>query len=384
MAHLDRMSEREKFRSRGAYYLQTRDTDKAIEALSALVKQFPSDSSGYANLAVAYQLKRQFAKALEEAKHFIAIYPRFVPQLNNVGLFAMYGGKYDEAIAEQQKVLELQPTFVNGYIGLALAQLAAGKRDEAVATWGKLKAVGDEGASSSAEGLADLAVAEGRLGDARSILEPGARADLARTDGDAAARKLVMLAEVELAGKQPARAIASADRAISSSKVDYVTYGAASVLAEAGQDKRALALADELDHRLSADARMYAELVRGSVFLRRKNPTEAISHFKAAAQLVDGWLPRFALGRAYLEAGAPSQALDEFEKCEARRGEATDVFLDIVPSYRLYPPTQYYVGRAKEQLKSPAAGDSFKAFLAFQKSDESPMVVDARSRQGAR
>jgi tetratricopeptide (TPR) repeat protein len=380
MARLDRMSEREKFRSRGAYYLQTRDTDKAIEALSALVKQFPADSSGYANLAVAYQLKRQFGPAMEEAKHFIAIYPRFVPQLNNVGLFAMYDGKFDEAIADQKRVLELQPSFVNGYIGLALAQLAAGKRDDAMATWSKLKEVGDEGASSSAEGLADLAAMEGRLADARAILEPGARADLARNDGDAAARKLVMLAEVELGGKQPARAIAAADRALAASKGDYVSYGAATALAEAGQDKRATAIADDLDRRLSADARMYAELVRGTVSLRRKAHAEAIAHFKSATQLVDGWLPHFALGRAYLEAGATAQALDEFEKCEARKGETTDVFLDIVPTFRLYPPVLYYLGRVKEQLKSPSAGDSFRAYLGLQKSDESPMSADARAR----
>ena len=177
MAHLDRMSEREKFRSRGSYYAQTRDTDKAIEALSALVKQYPADSSGFANLAVAYQLKRQFGPALEEARRAIAIYPRNVPQRNNVGLFAMYAGKFDEAMIEQKKVIELQPTFLSGYVGLALAQIAAGRRDEAVATWQKLREIGDEGASSSAEGLADLAVMEGRLAEARAILDAGIKAD---------------------------------------------------------------------------------------------------------------------------------------------------------------------------------------------------------------
>ena len=384
MAHLDRMSEREKFRSRGSYYAQTRDTDKAIEALSALVKQYPADSSGFANLAVAYQLKRQFGPALEEARRAIAIYPRNVPQRNNVGLFAMYGGKFDEAILEQKKVIELQPTFLSGYVGLALAQVASGKRDEAIATWKKLGEIGEEGASSSAEGLADLAVMEGRLAEARTILDAGIKADLARKEGDAAGRKLVMLAEVDLAARQPSRAVASADRALAASKGDYVTFAAATALAEAGQDKRAMALADDLDKRLSADARLYAEMVRGTVHLRRKEHADAIAHFKAAAQQVDGWLPHFGLGRAYLEAGAPAQALDEFEKCEARRGEATDVSLDIVPTYRLYPPVQYYLGRAKEQLKSPSSGDSFRTYLALQKSDEPAMVADARARVGTR
>ncbi len=65
MAHVGRMSEREKYRTRGAYYLVvTRDADKAIEELGALVKQFPADNAALANLGVAYQLKRDFPKAL--------------------------------------------------------------------------------------------------------------------------------------------------------------------------------------------------------------------------------------------------------------------------------------------------------------------------------
>ena len=379
-SHLDRMSEREKYRSRGAYYLAIRDADKAIDALSTLVKLFPSDSSGYGNLAIAYQLKRQFGTALQEAKHYISIYPRSVPFRSNVGLFALFSGKYDEAIAEHQKALELGPTFVNGYIGLALSQLAAGKRDDAVATWEKLRGLGDDGASAAAEGLADLALLEGRIGDARALLEGAIPRDLARKDGDAAARKLVMLADLELAAGKPARAVTSADKALAASQVDYVIYGAARALAEAGQEKKSLALAVDLDKLLSADARMYAELVRGTVALKRRNPNEALVRFKGAAQQVDGWLPHVALGLAYLDAGAFSQAVDELEKADARRGEATDVFLDLAPTYRMYAPVLYYLGRAKEQLKTPSAADSYRAFLALQRSDESRMTADARSR----
>ena len=155
MTHLDRMSEREKYRSRGAYHLQGRDADKAIEALGVLVREYPADSSGLANLAVAYQLRREFGRALEVARQASAIYPKNVPQRNNVGLFAMYGGHFEEAIRVQREVVEASPGFVNGYIGLALAQLAAGDRDAALATWGKLQGLGEDGASAATKGLAD-------------------------------------------------------------------------------------------------------------------------------------------------------------------------------------------------------------------------------------
>ncbi|MGC3996302.1 MAG: tetratricopeptide repeat protein [Anaeromyxobacter sp.] len=215
MARVDRMSDREKFRTRGAYYLVVdRDPALAIEALSALVTRYPADNAGLANLAVAYQLQRDFGKALTEGRRAIGIYPRNVPQRNNVGLFAMYAGQLDAAIGEQQKVLELNPSFTNGHVGLALALLAAGRRDEAVAAWDRLAKLGPGGASSAAEGLADLAAYEGRLGDARGLLEQAIAEDAKGGDPEGAARKRAALAGVLLAAGQKPAAVAAAAQAV--------------------------------------------------------------------------------------------------------------------------------------------------------------------------
>ena len=65
LARIDRMSDREKYRTRGGYYLLIRNPDNAIEEFTALVKQFPADTAGLANLAFAYFVKRDMANALE-------------------------------------------------------------------------------------------------------------------------------------------------------------------------------------------------------------------------------------------------------------------------------------------------------------------------------
>jgi hypothetical protein len=90
---------------------------------------------------------------------------------------------------------------------------------------------------------------------------------------------------------------------------------------------------------------------------------------------------RYLLGRAYLDAGAFTEADAELERCQRRRGEATALFFDEVPSWRYYAPVVYWRGRAQEGLKSPAAADSLKTFLAL-KADASgdPLVADARRR----
>jgi tetratricopeptide (TPR) repeat protein len=383
MAHVDRMSEREKYRSRGLMYMFQRDPDKAIEAFEALVKQYPSDNAGAANLAIAYEFKGDFVRALEMGRRALEISPNNVPQRNNVGFFATYVGDFDAAIQEQEKVLELNSRFVNGYVGLALAQLASGRRDAALATWQKLLALGPEAASVATDGLADLAVYEGRLADARSILEKGIGGDLGQNAKDAAARKMAMLAGTFVAAGQPAKAIPIAEQALRTSEENGVMLAAAVVLAQAGEEKRARAVADVLDRRVEAEPRMYAEVVRGAVELRRRDYAEAVARFKSATQRVDSWLARYGLGRAYLEAGAFTQAQDELERVEKRRGEATDAFHNGSPTFRLYPPAKFYLARAQEGLRSPSATDTYRAFLAIQKTDENALVAEARRKVGA-
>ena len=65
LARLSRMTDREKYRTRAGYYLLTRNPDKAREELQALLKQFPADSAGLSNLALAEFYRRDMAKAVE-------------------------------------------------------------------------------------------------------------------------------------------------------------------------------------------------------------------------------------------------------------------------------------------------------------------------------
>ena len=93
---------------------------------------------------------------------------------------------------------------------------------------------------------------------------------------------------------------------------------------------------------------------------------------------------RFDLGRAYVALEAFAEAGSELETCLKRRGEATALFLDEVPTYHAFPAVYYYLGRAQEGLKSPAAAESYKTFVGMkQKSEKDPLVADARHRLGS-
>ena len=382
LARVDRMSEREKYRSRSVYYLHKDDVDKAIEDLVPLLQKYPGDNAGHANLAVAWQLKRDFRKALESGRRAVEISPKKVAQRNNLGLFAMYAGDFDTAIREQQKVLELSPGFPGAYVGLALAQYASGRRDEAIATWTRLGAFSGDSASLSAEGLADVAMLEGRLGDARTLLEKAVEDDAQASRQEALGRKLAMLGAIHVSTGQPARALAAAERARKATSADHVLFQAGTVFLGAGDDRKAGAIAAELGKRLGVDARMYGLVLDGAIATRKKNHVEAVAKMKAATQLVDAWPARYGLGRAYQEAGAYPQAQQELEAAVMRRGEATDVFLQIVPTYRYFGLAQYHLARTQEALKSPVAVETFRAFLSGKRGSDDPLVADAKKRAG--
>lgn len=380
LARMDRMSDREKYRTRGGYFLLARKPDSAIEEFTTLVRQYPADTAGLANLAFAYFVKRDMTNALEWGRKAIEIYPKNVPQRNNYGLIAMYAGDFEIGVREQKTVLSMNPQFVLAYVGLALSELGMGQPAEALATWNRLAAIGPAGASAAASGLADLALYQGRISDALGILEPAIEPDLASKNTDEAARKLTTLAEAQLDAGQAPKAIASAERALSLSQDMAVSVSAGRVLIGAGEDARALAIATKLEERLEPDPQMFALVLRGEADLKRRNFREAIARFKEARRLADSWLARFDLARAYIEAGSFTEADTELDACIKRRGEATAVYLDEVPTFRIFPPVYYYLGRLRQGLKSPDAADAFKTFLAFETGEGDALVADARRR----
>src|SRR6266446_1351388 len=226
LAKIDSMSDREKYRTRGAYYLMARNPDKALEQFTQLVKQYPSDTAGLANLALAYFYRRDMVHALEEGRRAVEIYPNNVAQRNNVGLYAMYAGDFASGIQEQQKVLELNPSFGLGYVGMALSQLGEGHPAEAVNTYKRLQKLGGQSGSAAAAGLADVALYEGRVSDAVKILTQGIQDDLASKNADSAANKSAILAQAYLLIGDYAAALHAADLALQQSKETGILFWA--------------------------------------------------------------------------------------------------------------------------------------------------------------
>jgi len=391
MANIDRMTDREKYRTRGGYYVTSRDFEHAIEEYRALVDQYPADFVGHSNLALSYFYGRDMRGAFEEQQRALEIYPQNVVLRTNLALYAMYSGDFETAEGEAQAVLEEFPSYELVLVCVALSQLGQERISDAAATYQRLQGVSTRGVSIAASGLADLALYQGRLEDAIQILEKGIALDDAvgilqqgLTESPAAitaARKAAALGEAHLARGQVESALAAAQQAVALSREENVLFLAARLYLEGGRENQALQLASELSSGLQPESQAYAKLIEGGVELKHGRVQDAIRLFREAQNLADTWLGRLELGRAYVEAGAYTEAYSELESALKRRGEATAVFLDDIPTYRYLPAVYYYLGRAQEGLNSPAAAESYQTFLDIKEnSDQDPLVTDARKR----
>jgi predicted Zn-dependent protease len=222
---------------------------------------------------------------------------------------------------------------------------------------------------------------EGRWTDARMILQKGIDLDLENNWTYYAAHKYIMLAQVYSNQNKTSLALKALERALAENKGVEVLFSSAQAYLSLGREEKALSLVAELSTRLQPEPQAYAKLIRGEMKLAENKVPEAIQLFQEAQNLVDSWLGRFALGKAYLNAKAFTEAHSEFELCLKRQGEAASVLLDDLPSFRYLPPVYYFLGQTQEGLDSPAASESYQKFLTIkEKSDQDPLVKDARRR----
>jgi len=383
MSNIDHMTEREKGRTRGTYYLMTRQYPKASEVYEQLVEAYPYDEAARVNLVLGYFYGRQMDRSLVAARNAVEAFPHSAMARANLALVAMYASDFETAKSQAEKVIVDHPGYETAYVCLGLSQLALDDTAAANESYELLADVSDWGASLAATGLADIAIYEGRLNHAVAILEDAATTDLEGGNEAAAANKLFTLAHAELTRGRFDQAAAAAQRAVEIGQQEQVLFEAARVFLETDRQDEAIVLATQLAERLAPEPQAYAKLIAGEIALANGEARRAVTLFREAQEILDTWIGRVDLGRAYLESEAFPEAHAEFEAALARRGEAASVFLDDVPSYHYLPPVHYYLGRALEGLGSPAAAEPYRTFLEIKaNADGDPLVADARRRLG--
>jgi len=382
MEHVDRMTERERYRVRGLFYVSVANWQKCAEEYTELVKRYPGDNIGHNNLGYCLAELRDFPKAAEQVRQDLAINPN-ATAASNLSLFSSYAGNFQDGEAHAREAQKKYPTWESSYLALTFAQLGQGQMSDAAETYSKLGKLNPHGASMAAWGLADVDLYQGHFTDAVRLLEQGVSADLAANNKDAAAEKFAKIAYTQLSMQHKRPAIAAAEKALANSETSKIRLLTAQIFIETGELAKAQKLAASLASDLQTEAQVDSKIVEGGLALKRGDAPQAIKILTEANKLLDTWIGHLELGRAYLGARTFVEADAEFEQCIKRRGEALSLFIDEVPTYGYFPIVYYYQGRAREGMKSPGAMESYRNYLNIRgQAGEDPLLAEIRRRVG--
>jgi eukaryotic-like serine/threonine-protein kinase len=387
LKYVDRMSEREKYRTYGNYYLNiAHNNEKAIENYEAFVKLYPADDGGHGNLGLAYLFAGNLQGAIIQVREALRIYPKNLLQRYNYAMYSMYAGDFDTASSEAALTLKESPTFSYAFLPIALS--AAVRRDftSATETYGKLEQSGSAGALRAQLGLADLEMYRGRHRQALNLLQPAVAAATEANNRGILAQDYVALAQVYLALGQKPRAVDAALKAASSGAKESVLVPAALVLLTAGRTDEAKNIAQTLEKRLQTQAVAYSRLITAEIALKQGRYVDAVEGFNDSIKRRDTWLARYLRGRAYVESEHPTEAMDDLGLCVKRLGEATDVFFDDTPTLRYLPSAYYWLARAQQAVHVADAKKNYEQFLALtaEADPPDPLAADARRRMTAK
>jgi tetratricopeptide (TPR) repeat protein/predicted Ser/Thr protein kinase len=381
ITHIDHMTERERFRTRGYLYYLTGDNQKCVDEYGTLLTKYPTDTGAYNNMADCSARLRNIPRAVEQVRKAVSILPKRATYHVNVALYSAYGSDFKTAADEAKVTQQLNPSYVYGYLAEAFSDMGSEQLPQAAEVYQKISTMNP---SIGASGLADLALYQGRFKEAVAILQKGAADDSAAHKPDAAADKLTTLGYTQLLRGDKSAALAAVKSALDLSKEVKTKFIAARIFVATAELAEATEISKELSSELQAEPQAYGKLIEGEIALKKGDGRGAVKLFTDGNTLLDTWMGRFDLGRAYLEIGAFTEADSEFDRCITRRGETLALFLDEVPTYGYFPEVYYYQGRVREGLKSEAFKESYKKYLDIRgNAAEDPLLAEIRRRVGS-
>jgi eukaryotic-like serine/threonine-protein kinase len=356
----DRASEREKLYITSHYYADSGQLDKGITAYELYRQTYPRDSTPLNNLAVIYSQLGQFDNALENAKRAIEIDP---DMLNAYGQVASaYAGlnRVEEARATLNTALQRKGNTANYHSFLASLDWSEGKDADMEKELQSASATPD-GALNVLGFRTGLTAARGQMRQARAFSRQAEEA-LDRLHLQGRADVEAGVAGLEAMVGNHAEAIRGSEEALKLSRSLSVVGNVATTFAILGEEQKALALADEIQHAHPNDTfavNVTVPLIRAIAALRPANsakadPVKAIDYLNTAALYARASSGVFyARGMAYKQAGRYAEAQQDLQKVlDFKSHNGPDI---------VFAAAQLELGRVYQKQ-----GDTPKARIAYQ------------------
>jgi serine/threonine protein kinase/tetratricopeptide (TPR) repeat protein len=352
----DRASELERLYITAHYYADNGQIEKGNAAYELYKQTYPREVTPYVNLSVTYAQLGDFEKSLSNARDAIRVAP---DESRGYGSAASaYAGlnRLGEAKAVANEGLARHPEFL--FLHDLLANIALAQGDLAIMEKEEVLAKPQPDLEFSAYFRhGDIAASHGEMRKAEGFYEQARQVGerLQFKSSEAFALNEQGWAQV-LAGKRK-EAVESVNKSLGLSDVYSAKLTVALTLAMAGENKKALELADEVTRSRPDDTwvqALYAPQVRAAVALNNGDASKALEVLKPALVYDKATtLSLYLRGLAYCKAGKGTEAAEEFQKILNLR--------NFAPADPLMSYAHLGLGRAYA-----LSGDTAKSRTAYQ------------------
>lgn len=373
LANIERMNSRERYRTRGGYYLMLRNPSKAAEEYRQLLAEFPTDEAGLTNLALAYFYGRDLDKAIDSTDRGLAKLPDNKLLQVNKALYLMYAGDFQASNKLADELLEILPNAGELILCKAVNDILVEEDlDEAACKYSSLRGDRERNNFLSAAGLSDLEIHRGNLAGAEKVLQ-----DSGLIDRFAILK--ILSAEVAILRGEPDAAKEILD-SIEGSDFSVMFWQALAYL-ECDSKDAAQLIGNKLANRIERDNQAMGCIIKGAVDLSIGEPLSGLQQLEKSTELLDTWMARFFTGKCYLAMEAYIEAHSEFERCQRRTGEMTCMLLDEIPTIRMANKLLLNMALCQQGLGSSAASTTADKLLALW---DTPQMQNSKSLSEAK
>ena len=244
-------------------------------------------------------------------------------------------GEFEKADDFASQVLARDSAFVRANVIRGLIRAESGKLEEARAIYESALVGRSEHDSILYQGLADFAMAEGRIHEALALLDNGLSIDAEAENNELRAQKLLMKLECQLTQDEVGDDLAKncVGEILALSDSTSVVMSVAVLGLRFKIDIVDLA-STTMKSKINTQGRAYVRAVDAIRETAEGNLGEATVKLNEALGVSDLWLIHFTAFLIYSAEGLILEAEDERSLCLRRVGEALSAGLDELPTYR--------------------------------------------------
>ena len=333
----DKVSERERFRLSGTYYLLvTGELEKAIQTYTLWATTYPRSSEPFGNLGVDYTYLGQYEKGVEASLEDLRLNPGSAAAYTNlVGLYAALQHldkakeKYDQAVDHKVN----NPFLHGNRYGIAFLENDASGMQQQIAA-----AAAKPGEDVLLSFASDTEAFHGRLAASRDLSKRAISFALHDDSPETAAAWQMDVALRDAEFNNVALSRQEAATALTTASTRDVSILAALALARIGDTAKAKRIADDVAVRFPLNTvinRYWLPTIYASIEIDRGNPARAVELLQTTPDYELGSpLPQFEVGgslypvyvrgQAYLSLHQGKEAAEEFQKYLDHSGVAVN------------------------------------------------------------